>query len=131
MDDTLYQATHMSAELGIPLLPCPIHETDVGSPWPPRWVHCASSYSSTTLSPAPPIAVDVPINNKDLDYLPLQATLEQLQVWTEENRMTINHSKTVVMHVYLLSGSTSSPALSGLPFSPGGLVNQAVWCHSG
>ncbi|MPC36335.1 hypothetical protein E2C01_029790 [Portunus trituberculatus] len=37
----------------------------------------------------------VPIDNKDPDYSVLQKLLEQLQAWTEESRITINHSNTV------------------------------------
>ncbi|MPC61520.1 hypothetical protein E2C01_055593 [Portunus trituberculatus] len=48
---------------------------------PHRWKYCT---------------VGVPVNNRDLDYLALQPTLEQLQAWTEENRMIINSSKTVI-----------------------------------
>ncbi|MPC40784.1 hypothetical protein E2C01_034352 [Portunus trituberculatus] len=43
--------------------------------------------------------VGVPIDNKKPKLSALQATLEQLQQWTEENKMTISHTKTVVMHV--------------------------------
>ena len=41
--------------------------------------------------------MDVPIKNRDSDYFAVQATLEQLQAWAEENKMTINHGKSVVM----------------------------------
>ncbi|MPC73854.1 hypothetical protein E2C01_068194 [Portunus trituberculatus] len=55
----------------------------------------------------------VPINNKDSDYSVLQATLEKLQVWTEESSMTINHSKTVVMKI-CTSSDTVRPAANRL-----------------
>ena len=56
--------------------------------------------------------VGVPVTTKDPDYSPLQATLDGLQAWTEENSMTINHSKTVVMHVCTSSAAIPPPQLS-------------------
>ncbi|MPC99477.1 hypothetical protein E2C01_094893 [Portunus trituberculatus] len=48
---------------------------------------------------------------------------------TKENKMTIIHSKIVVM--YLLSGSASSPAHGGFLSFSSGPVGQAPWCHVG
>ncbi|MPC30692.1 hypothetical protein E2C01_023962 [Portunus trituberculatus] len=59
--------------------------------------------------------VGLPIDNKNPEYSALQAKLEQLQQWTEESKMTINHTKTVVMHVYTL---VAVP----LPSSPWALI---------
>ena len=42
--------------------------------------------------------VGVTINNSSPDYSHLQNILDNLQVWTTENHITINQSKTVVMH---------------------------------
>ncbi|KAK4296842.1 hypothetical protein Pmani_030708 [Petrolisthes manimaculis] len=33
------------------------------------------------------------------DYNPLQANLDRLQTWTEHNNVSINHTKTLVMHI--------------------------------
>ncbi|MPC86128.1 hypothetical protein E2C01_080944 [Portunus trituberculatus] len=57
--------------------------------------------------------VGVPIDNKNPDYSALQTTLNSLQEWSAESRMTINHTKTVVMHV-----CTSSVAVPSPPNSP-------------
>ena len=56
--------------------------------------------------------VGIPVNNKSADYSPLQTTLDHLQVWTEANNMTINHSKTVVMHVCTSAASVPPPQVS-------------------
>ncbi|XP_063870530.1 uncharacterized protein LOC135105841 isoform X1 [Scylla paramamosain] len=56
--------------------------------------------------------VGVPVSTKNPDYSPLQAILERLQTWTEESRMTINHSKTVVMHFCTSSVPVPPPQLS-------------------
>ncbi|KAK8398046.1 hypothetical protein O3P69_003745 [Scylla paramamosain] len=56
--------------------------------------------------------VGVPVSNKNPDYSPLQAILERLQTWTEESRMTINHSKTVVMHFCTSSVPVPPPRLT-------------------
>ena len=48
----------------------------------------------------------------DTRQLGTKVTLKQLQAWIEQNRITINHNKTVVMHhMYLLSGCASSVGL--------------------
>lgn len=56
--------------------------------------------------------VGVPINNNNPDFLALQSTLDQLQTWTEENKMTINHAKTVVMHICTSSAAVPPPQIS-------------------
>ncbi|XP_063862994.1 uncharacterized protein LOC135102139 [Scylla paramamosain] len=56
--------------------------------------------------------VGVPVSTKNPDYSPLQAILERLQTWTEESRMTINHSKTVVMHFCTSSVPVPPPRLT-------------------
>ena len=61
--------------------------------------------------------VGVPINTRHPDYSPLQATLQHLQAWTEENRMTINHNKTVVMHICTSTSAVPVPQLSVGPHS--------------
>ena len=37
--------------------------------------------------------VGVPVNNTNPDFSALQSTLNQLQTWTEDNKMTINHTR--------------------------------------
>ena len=54
----------------------------------------------------------IKVCNKNPDYSPLQTTLDQLQEWTEVNNMTINHSKTVVMHICTSSAAVPPPQLS-------------------
>ncbi|MPC20002.1 hypothetical protein E2C01_012932 [Portunus trituberculatus] len=49
--------------------------------------------------------------------------------WTEESRMTINCTKTVVMH--LLRGSPTSPAHPGTSSPPSVSVDQAAQGHNG
>ena len=56
--------------------------------------------------------VGIPINNRQPDYAPLQATLDNLMVWTEDNRVTINHNKTVVMHFCTSTQQVPRPQLS-------------------
>ena len=56
--------------------------------------------------------VGIQVNNKSADYSPLQTTLDHLQEWTEANNMTINHSKTVVMHVCTSAASVPPPQVS-------------------
>ena len=43
--------------------------------------------------------VGIKINNSSPDYRHLQNILDRLQTWTETNNVTINHNKTVVMHI--------------------------------
>ncbi|MPC65525.1 hypothetical protein E2C01_059662 [Portunus trituberculatus] len=62
--------------------------------------------------------VYMPIDARDLDYSALQATPEQLWVWTKENMITINQSKTGDAHLYLLSGCVLSLALGGPSLPP-------------
>ena len=53
-----------------------------------------------------------PINTKQPDYSPLQTTLDNLLTWTEENKVTINHNKTVVMHFCTSAQPLAQPQLS-------------------
>ncbi|MPC94887.1 hypothetical protein E2C01_090077 [Portunus trituberculatus] len=77
--------------------------------------------------------VGVSLNNKNPDYSALQTTLNSLQEWSAESRMTINHTKTVVMHIL-----TSSAAVPHLPTTipgssppPSSSVSQAARSHNG
>ena len=54
-------------------------------------------------------------------FSPLQATLDSLQMWTEVNKVSINHTKTVVMHF-----CTSSPPVPSLQLSVGSHPLQVV-----
>lgn len=54
----------------------------------------------------------VPVNNRDPDYAPLQASLDNLQAWTVDNSATINHTKTVVMQVCTSKRDVPPPLLS-------------------
>jgi len=47
--------------------------------------------------------VGIPVNTRAPDYSPLQATLDRLQAWTEEDMIAINDTKTMVMHFYTSS----------------------------
>ncbi|MPC57455.1 hypothetical protein E2C01_051435 [Portunus trituberculatus] len=47
------------------------------------------------------------------DYSALQTMLNSLQEWSAESKMTINHTKTVVMHVCTSSTVVPLPALPG------------------
>ncbi|XP_063855765.1 uncharacterized protein LOC135097707 [Scylla paramamosain] len=67
---------------------------------PPRWKYVDDC------------TVGIPVSTKNPDYSPLQAILERLQTWTEESRMTINHSKTVVMHFCTSSVPVPPPRLT-------------------
>ena len=55
--------------------------------------------------------VGIPINTRAPDYSPLQSTLNKLQAWTEENKVTINHTKTVVMHFCTSNAAVPPPQL--------------------
>ena len=57
-------------------------------------------------------SVGIPVNNRQPDYTPLQTTLNTLFKWTEENKASINHSKTVVMHFCTASQAVPPPQLS-------------------
>ena len=56
--------------------------------------------------------VGIQVNNKSADYSSLQSTLDHLHEWTEANNMTINHSKTVVMHICTSTSAVPPPQLS-------------------
>ena len=56
--------------------------------------------------------ISFPINTKQPDYSPLQTTLNNLMTWTEVNKVTINHNKTVVMHFCTSSRAVDQPQLS-------------------
>ncbi|MPC28185.1 hypothetical protein E2C01_021380 [Portunus trituberculatus] len=58
------------------------------------------------------IAPWVSLHNKHPDYSALQTTLNSQQEWSEESRMTINHTKTVVMHICTSSAAVPPPQLS-------------------
>ncbi|XP_050717437.1 uncharacterized protein LOC126999149 [Eriocheir sinensis] len=53
-----------------------------------------------------------PVKNRAPDYAPLQASLDNLQAWTVDNGATINHTKTVVMHVCTSKRDMPPPQLS-------------------
>ena len=54
----------------------------------------------------------IPINTRQPDYSPLQTTLDNLMTWTEQNKVEINHKKTVVMHFCTSSQAVAQPQLS-------------------
>ena len=56
--------------------------------------------------------IGIPINTRQPDYSPLQTTLNTLKTWTEENKVSINHNKTVVMHFCTSSQAVALPQLS-------------------
>ncbi|XP_076035374.1 uncharacterized protein LOC143021651 [Oratosquilla oratoria] len=62
--------------------------------------------------------VDIPINSRQPDYSSLQNTLDQgaalnnLKTWTENSNVTVNHRKTVVMHVCTSKQAVPPPQLS-------------------
>ncbi|MCP4985945.1 MAG: reverse transcriptase family protein [Colwellia sp.] len=56
--------------------------------------------------------IGVPINTRQPDYSPLQATLDTLKRWTEKNEVAINHNKTVVMHFCTSPRAVTPPQLS-------------------
>ena len=43
--------------------------------------------------------VGITVNNRVPDYTALQHTLDRLQAWTQDNSVTSNHTKNVVMYV--------------------------------
>ena len=61
--------------------------------------------------------VGIPVVNTDLNYTPLQDTLDRLHAWTVQNKVTINHNKTVVMHFHTSGDDLAPPQLTidGLP----------------
>ena len=56
--------------------------------------------------------VGIAVNNKRPDYELLQGTLDRLQEWTQANNVTINHTKTVVMHVCTARAPVPPPQLN-------------------
>ena len=56
--------------------------------------------------------VGVPVDNTSPDYTPLQTTLDKLHDWTVQNKVTINHNKTVVMHVHTSADDIAPPHIT-------------------
>ena len=56
--------------------------------------------------------VGIPINTRQPDYTPLQSILDNLTRWTEANKVSINHNKTVVMHFCTSTQAVAQPQLS-------------------
>lgn len=56
--------------------------------------------------------VGVPVMNTELNYTELKDTLDRLHTWTVDNKVTINHSKTVVIHFHTSSQDLAPPQLS-------------------
>ena len=56
--------------------------------------------------------VGITVDNRAPNYTALQDTLDRLQTWTQANNVTINHSKTVVMHVCTSKADIPPPQLT-------------------
>ncbi|XP_076039158.1 uncharacterized protein LOC143024257 [Oratosquilla oratoria] len=56
--------------------------------------------------------VGIPINTRQPDFSPLQNILDNLKTWTESRNVTVNHNKTVVMHVCTSKQAVAPPQLS-------------------
>ncbi len=56
--------------------------------------------------------VGITVNNNSPDYAPLQHTLDRLQAWTSDNHVSINHDKTMVMHIHTSSTDLTPPAVT-------------------
>ena len=56
--------------------------------------------------------VGVPVDNTSPDYTPLQDTLDRLHRWTQQNSVTINHNKTVVMHFHTSATDLPPPLIT-------------------
>ena len=56
--------------------------------------------------------VGVSVDNTAPGYSSLQGTLDRLQAWTTENKVTINHTKTVVMHINTATTPVQAPAVT-------------------
>ncbi|XP_050713416.1 uncharacterized protein LOC126996704 [Eriocheir sinensis] len=54
----------------------------------------------------------VPVNNRDPDFAPLQASLDNLKAWTVDNSATMNHTKSMMMHVCTSKRDVPPPLLS-------------------
>ncbi len=52
------------------------------------------------------------INNNNPDYTSLQNLLNTLQSWTEANSVTINDTKTTVLHINTSSAPVPPPQVS-------------------
>ena len=59
----------------------------------------------------------ITVNNRAPNYTSLQDSLDKLQAWTQSNSVTINHTKTVVMHVCTAKTAVPPPQLSIGPHS--------------
>ncbi|XP_076028501.1 uncharacterized protein LOC143017601 [Oratosquilla oratoria] len=61
--------------------------------------------------------VGIPVSNTDLNYDPLQDTVDKLHTWTVQNKIFINHKRTVVMHFHTSNDVITPPllAIDGLP----------------
>lgn len=55
--------------------------------------------------------VGITVNNTSPDYTPLQDTLDRLQAWATDN-VTIDHSKTVVVHKNTSTTLMQPPAVT-------------------
>ncbi|XP_076064938.1 uncharacterized protein LOC143038979 [Oratosquilla oratoria] len=56
--------------------------------------------------------VGIPINTRQPDFSSLQNILDNLKTWTESRNVTVNHNKTVVMHVCTSKQAVAPPQLS-------------------
>ena len=56
--------------------------------------------------------IGVTVNNSSPDYHQLQQHLSTLQAWTEANHVTINYSKTVMMHFSLAKTAVPPPTVT-------------------
>ncbi len=56
--------------------------------------------------------VGTAVDDGSPDSTPLQDTLDRLQAWTTENKVTINHSKTVVMHFNVANTQVQEPSVT-------------------
>ena len=56
--------------------------------------------------------VGIPVTNTTLDYTPPQEILDTLHTWTVQNKVTINHNKTVVMHFHTSGDDLDPPQLT-------------------
>ncbi|MCP5014880.1 MAG: hypothetical protein GY938_06290, partial [Ketobacter sp.] len=56
--------------------------------------------------------VGMTVDNRAPDYTSLQSTLDTLQTWTVDNNVTINHTKSVVMHFNTAKKQVQPPSVS-------------------
>ena len=59
--------------------------------------------------------VGITLNNRVPEYTALQQTLDSLQAWTQDNSVTINHTKAVVMDVCTSKTAVPPPQLTIRP----------------